>query len=162
MYQVQKYTKNRQVIHDLLYRARRFHCPVSTTWEIDCTEAMEQLRALRRQNVPASLSAFLVKATACLLQDNPHLNTHLFTKWTGRKSIVQFDDINCNVIVQRESKGEKILMPLVIHKANTLSVPEIEQIIHHHKHADLETLPQFQSFEKIKKNAVLVVASDQL
>lgn len=151
MYQVQKYSKNRQVIHDLLHRARRFHCPVSTTWEMDCTEAMNQLRLLRRQNVPASFSAFLVKVTAQLLQEHPHLNSHLFTSWTGKKTIVRFDDINCNVVVLRESQGEKILMPLVIHKANTLSVSEIENIIDHHKHAELETLPQFQSFEKVKK-----------
>jgi pyruvate/2-oxoglutarate dehydrogenase complex dihydrolipoamide acyltransferase (E2) component len=151
MYNVQPYSKNRQVIHDLLHRATKFHMPISTTWEIDCTEAMDQLRDLRRKNVPAGFTAFLVKATAKLLEDNPQLNSHLFTKWTGKKTIVQFDDINCNVVVQRENNGEKILLPLVVNKANKLSISEIDNIIHKYKTSDLASLPQFESFEKIKK-----------
>ena len=151
MYKVQPYTKNRQVIHDLLYRATKFHMPISTVWEVDCTEAMDQLRDLRRKDVPAGFTAFLVKATAKLLEDYPQLNSHLFTKWTGKKTIVQFDDINCNVVVQRESNGEKILLPLVVNKANTLTISEIDNIIQEYKTADLESLPQFESFEKVKK-----------
>lgn len=151
MYTVQPYTKNRQIIHDLLYRATKFHMPISTVWEIDCTEAMNQLRELRRENVSAGFTAFLVKATAKLLEDYPQLNSHLFTKWTGKKTIVQFEDINCNVVVQRKNNGEKILLPLVVKQANKLTISEIDNIIHHYKTADLASLPQFESFEKVKK-----------
>ena len=158
MYKTIPFTKNRQVIYQMLTRAKKFHLPVSCCLEVDCTIALQRLRELRRQGVPASFSAFLAKATSQLLVDHPHLNTHIFTKWNGRKEIVQFDQISCNLIVQRQTKdGEHILLPLVLKESDKMSIDNIEKEIQFHKTADLETLPQFQSFEKLKKTPSLLL-----
>lgn len=146
------FSKNRQIIHDLLYRAKTFHMPITVCLEIDCTTAFEQLRAMRKQGDDISFSAFLVAATALLLEENPHLNRHLFTRWSGKKVIAQFDHVACSLVIQRVSNdGEKILLPLVIQDANKKSLQVIEQIIQHHKHAPIETLESFQKFERLKK-----------
>jgi hypothetical protein len=94
----------------------------------------------------------MVKATGQLLADHPHLNRHVFTKWTGRKFIVQFDEISSNMVVQRTGTGgEKILLPLIIRRPEALSLAGIESIIQYHKTAPLEELPQFQAYERLKK-----------
>ena len=44
------YTKNREVIYDLLTRAKKFHCSVGGTYEFDVTNLLEKVRDFELQN----------------------------------------------------------------------------------------------------------------
>lgn len=158
MYRVQKFSKNRQFIYDLLRRATKFHCPFSSTIEVDCSRAQELLRELRKNGQKVSFTAYMVKVTGHLLQQFPDLNSHLFTSLLGTKTIVRFDRISCNMVVQRSlPDGEKILLPLIIHDPEKLTLVEIEKIIQHHRTAPLTELPQFAAYERIKRLPVFLL-----
>lgn len=146
------FTKNREVIYDLLTRAKRFHCPVTSCWDFE-VEALEAAR--RRVKVdgqPLGVTACLVKATALLLAEHPRLNHHLF-HGLFRKYEVAFDRIRCNLIVGRRGpQGERVLLPLIVEDADTLTPVQIQEQINHHRHAPLESLPQFAAIERVKRS----------
>ncbi|MSQ04279.1 MAG: hypothetical protein EXR71_20765 [Myxococcales bacterium] len=144
-------TKHRQVVNDLLDRARIHHASVNATAEYDVTDLRVRLRAARRGGAAASLTSYLVKATASLLREQPDLNQHLFVSWWGRRRVVRFEDIHCTLIVARRHEGQDLLFPLVVRHADRLSIGEIEAIVHHHKTAPLAELEQMQALERVKR-----------
>lgn len=144
-------TKHRQVVNDLLDRARIHHASVNMTAEYDVTDLRLRLRAARRAGVRTSLTSHLVKATATLIREQPELNQHLFVNWWGRRSIVRFDEIHCTLVVARRHEGEDLLFPLVVRHADQLSVGEIEAIVQHHKTAPLGELAPMKALERVKR-----------
>jgi pyruvate/2-oxoglutarate dehydrogenase complex dihydrolipoamide acyltransferase (E2) component len=146
------FTKNRQLISDMLTRARRFHAPVTGSLELDVTDTRARLRAETREGSRVGLVPYLVCATARVVRAHPVLKRHLFTTWYGRKREIEFDSISCTLIVARKSKdGESILFPLVIRDVDRLSIGEIAAIIADHRDRPIEELPQFQAMERIKR-----------
>jgi pyruvate/2-oxoglutarate dehydrogenase complex dihydrolipoamide acyltransferase (E2) component len=145
------FTKNRQVIHDLMTRARDRHCSVSTCWELDVETLYEARRAVKVDGRQLSMTACIVKATSLLLEKHPRFNRHLF-HGLFKKYVVEFDVINCTLIVMRKAAdGERILFPLLIKGANELSVVEIQTIIDQTKYGKIEDLPQLQMMERVKR-----------
>lgn len=143
---------NREVINGLLTRAKRFHCSVSTTAEYDVTALRERLRDERRAGRELSLSAYLVKATARLIEEQPHLNRHVFTGLLGNRRVVEFQDIRCTLIVARRSPArEEVLFPVVLPGTNHLSLDEIEREIRKHKTLPFEELPQLKAMQRVKR-----------
>ncbi|MHC4830089.1 MAG: 2-oxo acid dehydrogenase subunit E2 [Planctomycetota bacterium] len=146
------FTKNRQVIYDMLTRARRFHCSVNGTYNFDVTETLQRLREARRAGRSVSFTALLVQATSQLLERYPRLNRHIFHGLFGRRRVVAFDHVSCTLIVQRSGPdGEAILFPLVLRDSNRMTLEEIYKTIQHHRTADLETLPQMVALERLKR-----------
>ena len=147
-----EFTRNRQVIHDLLLRAKRFHCSINATVELDVTDLLARIEAERAAGRDIGLVSFLVKATARLLELHPRLNHHLFTRWWGGRREVAFERIHCTLIVKRDGLGgEEILLPLVIRDANVKPVEEIHAIIRDHKRREVESLPQMKAMQKLKR-----------
>lgn len=154
-------TKHRQVVNDLLDRARFHHASVSATAEYDVTDLRKRLREVRRAGTagarapgtaaPVSLASWLVKATASLIREQPELNQHLFVSWWGGRRVVRFDDIHCTLIVARRHEGHDLLFPVVVRHADRLSVDEIEAVIHHHKTAPLSELEPMKALERVKR-----------
>jgi pyruvate/2-oxoglutarate dehydrogenase complex dihydrolipoamide acyltransferase (E2) component len=145
------FTKNRQVIYDLLTRAKRYHCPVTSTirFEVDALEAAR--RATKVDGKPVGLTAVMVKATALVLKAHPRFNHHMFHGLFGKYEVA-FERIRCNMIVlKRGPDGERILLPLIVEDADQKSVVEIQQAIDAVRRAPLEELPQFQAIERVKK-----------
>jgi pyruvate/2-oxoglutarate dehydrogenase complex dihydrolipoamide acyltransferase (E2) component len=142
---------NRHFILDLLARARRFHCSVSTAWQFDVTDLDAARQTIRVNGRPLGMTACLIKATGLVLAANPRLNRHLFTgPW--KRYEVQFDTVSCTLIIMRKAgKGERILLPLTIERCDQLDVVEIQHLIDRHRFGKLETLPQFQAIERLKK-----------
>jgi pyruvate/2-oxoglutarate dehydrogenase complex dihydrolipoamide acyltransferase (E2) component len=146
------FTPNRQVIHDMLSRARRFHAPVTGSFELDVTDTRARMRALRRKGLKIGLVTYLVRATAMIVRESPSLQRHLFTTWYGRPREVVFDHIACTLIVARKGPtGETLLLPLVIQDVDRLSLAEIDALVSHHRDAPIESLEQFQALERVKK-----------
>lgn len=144
-------TKHRQVVNDLLDRARVHHASVSATAEYDVTDLRDRLRQARRAGAAVSLASWLVKATASLIREQPELNQHLFVRWWGARRVVRFDDIHCTLIVARRHEGHDLLFPVVVRHADRLSVAEIEGVIHHHKTAPLAELEPMKALERVKR-----------
>lgn len=146
------FTKNRQLVSDMLTRARRFHAPVMGSLELDVTETRARLRAEKREGARVGFLSYLVRVTAMLVKERPVLQRHLFTTWYGRKREVEFDSISCTLIVaRRDRNGEHVLFPLVIRDVDRLTIAEIDAIIAEHRDRPIEELPQFQALERAKR-----------
>lgn len=144
-------SKNRFFVIDLLTRARKFHCPITTAWQFDVTKLDAARRAVIVNGKPLSMTACLIKATGMVLKAHPRFNHHLFTG-LFRRYEVEFDTISCTLIVMRKGNlGERILLPLLIEQCDTRSVCDIQDIIDHHRYGRLEDLPQFAMIERLKR-----------
>jgi len=144
-------TKNREAIYDLLTRAKRFHCPISGTWELDAVDLLAAIDRARAAGRAVSLMACLVRATGLVLERFPRLNRHLFHGFF-RKYEVEFDSIDCNLVVLREGPGgERVLFPVVIDGANRRPLDEIHATIEHHKQAPLDDLPQIKAVRRLER-----------
>ncbi len=146
------FTKNRQAIYDLLTRAKRFHCPISGTYEYDATDLLAAIERARTAGRAVGLTACLVRATSLVLERYPRLNHHLF-HGLFRKVEVEWDEIACNLIVMREDDAtrERVLFPVVIPGSNRLTLEEIHAVIKRHKEAKLDDLPQIQAMRRLER-----------
>ena len=145
------FTPNREVIFDLLTRAKRFHCPVSGTWEYDVAALSAARRAVRVDGRVLSLPACVVKATGLLLKKFPRLNHHLFHGLFGKYE-VEFDQVRCTLVIMRRGRdGERLLFPLNIDRADELPIEDIQRTIDLHRWAPLDELPQVQALERLKR-----------
>ena len=59
-----EFTRNRQVIHDLLLRAKRFHCSINATVELDVTDLLARIEAERAAGRDIRLVSFLHRRRA--------------------------------------------------------------------------------------------------
>lgn len=151
------YTKNREAIYDLLSRAKRFHCTLSTNLDIDVTDLMAALDRARAAGRQVGFIAALVKATSLTLKRQPRLNYHLFHGLFGKYQ-VDFEEICCQLIMLRDGPdGEKILLPILIDRSHELTIEEIQAIILHNQRAPLAELPQVQAIERMKKLPRLIM-----
>jgi pyruvate/2-oxoglutarate dehydrogenase complex dihydrolipoamide acyltransferase (E2) component len=144
-------SKNRIAIIDLLARAKRFHCPVTTAWQFDVDELNKARRDVQVNGHHLTMTACIIKATSLMLQAHPRFNHHLFTGLLGRYEVA-FDQICCTLIILRRSANrERLLFPLRLENSDQLTVTEIQDIIDRHKYGTLENLEQFQAMERIKR-----------
>lgn len=153
------FTANRQVIYDLLSRARRFHAPVSGSGEFDVTDLLARLDQEKAAGREVGLIAFLTRATALTVRAHPRLQHHLFTTWLGRPREVRFDHISCTLVVAREGEGgEQILLPMLLREVDTLSVEQIYRLIRENKQRPVHELPQLRALERLKRAPRLALA----
>lgn len=141
-------SNHRQVVYDLLARAKRYHCSITSCWDFEVSALEAARRAGER---PLGVTACLAKATALVLARHPRLNRHLFHGW-WRPFEVTFPQVRCQlVVVRRGPEGERVLLPLIVEEADRRSVAEIQGLIDHHRTAPLRELPQFAAFERVKR-----------
>lgn len=151
MAKVVPFTKHREVVYDLLTRAKRFHCPVTTSWDVEVSALEAARRRLLVNGRPVGLTACLVRATALTLVEHPRLNHHLFHGLLGKYE-VDFEQIRCNLVVARRGPdGETVILPLVIDRADEVPLAQVQEVIDHHRTAPLETLPQFAALQRLKR-----------
>ena len=94
--------------------------------EFDVTEARRRIRDGESETGERlSFTAFLVSCLARAIDDHPHVQA--YRDWRGR--IVRFDDVDVNVIVEREVAGETLGVPHVISAANRRSLRSIHDEI---------------------------------
>jgi len=150
MIRITQFSKNRDIIYDLLSRARKYHATCSSIHEFDISVLMEALEKKRKAGYRLSLNACLIKAASLVIQKYPRFNHHLFHGLTG-KYTAEFDEINCNMIIIRRYQNESITLPIILKQSNTLSVETIDRIIQHNLSAPLEDLPQIQGIQRLKR-----------
>jgi len=94
--------------------------------EIDVTDARAQIRAIEAETGTAlSFTAFVVSCLAAALEEQPEV--HRYHDWRGR--VHEFEDVDVNVLVEREVDGERIGVPHVVRAANRRTVRSIHDEI---------------------------------
>ncbi|WP_135826178.1 2-oxo acid dehydrogenase subunit E2 [Halorussus ruber] len=94
--------------------------------EIDVTDARERIRDIEENTgTDLSFTAFVVSCLATAIEEQPQVNR--YHDWRGR--IHEFDDVDVNVLVEREVAGERIGVPHVVRAANRRTVRSIHDEI---------------------------------
>jgi pyruvate/2-oxoglutarate dehydrogenase complex dihydrolipoamide acyltransferase (E2) component len=151
MFERRRFSNHRRIVDDLLIRTREDHAPVAAALLWDVTDTLATIEALRSQGRAVGFTAFLVRATAMMLEKHRALNSRVFRRWYGPEE-VRWDEVSCNLVVAREAKsGEEILFPLVIRNANTLSVEAIHKLIREAKQRPLDEMKELSERAKIQR-----------
>ena len=117
--------------------------------EFDVTESRACLRNLRKNGIPVSFNAWLIKVVGNVLHKHSEASAYLYNK----KKLIIFNDINVSLIVEKKIAGTKVPIPLVIEKTNEKSALEITNEIEKAKSQeltpyDLVLKKQSTSFER--------------
>src|SRR6056297_1955948 len=99
---------------------RKHH--VAALIELDVTEARHKIHQLNRQNASRiSFNAWLLHTIAQSLKKYPYASAYL----RGKRKRIIFEDINISMLVEKDQKGEKIPVPLLIEQADKIRMEAI-------------------------------------
>jgi pyruvate/2-oxoglutarate dehydrogenase complex dihydrolipoamide acyltransferase (E2) component len=108
--------------------------------EVDVTEARERIRTFAAETgTKLSFTAFVVFCLARAVEAQPEV--HRYRDWRGR--LHEFDAVDVNVLVERETDGERVGVPHVVRDANRRSVRSIHDEIRRVKTEGSDTEPRF-------------------
>ncbi|UTF52292.1 2-oxo acid dehydrogenase subunit E2 [Natronosalvus rutilus] len=94
--------------------------------EIDVTDVREHIRTIEEETgTKLSFTAFIVSCLATSVGEQPHIQR--YRDWRGR--FHEFEDVDVNVLIERETDGERIGIPHVIRRANQRTVRSIHDEI---------------------------------
>ncbi|WP_267642191.1 2-oxo acid dehydrogenase subunit E2 [Haloarchaeobius amylolyticus] len=94
--------------------------------EVDVTAARERLRTIETETGTAlSFTAFVVGCLATAVAEQPRV--HRYRDWRGR--VHEFEEVDVNVLVEREVDGDRAGVPHVIRGADRRSVRSIHDEI---------------------------------
>ena len=99
--------------------ARKHH--VAAFVEVNVTGALAGIRELRREGVPVSFFAWVVRVVGLTLDDHPWVHALR----SGKRSTVQLEGVDISVAVERKVAGARVPLPLVIRCAHEKSVSAI-------------------------------------
>jgi len=118
---VQRLPWNSATTSDIMAAGGRRH-HVQALVEIDVTEARDRMRAWQaRTGERISTTGWLACCLARALSDYPALNVNRL----GARRVVQFDDVDVMVVVERAAEGERRGIPLVNRAANRKSLQDL-------------------------------------
>lgn len=89
--------------------------------EFDVTDSRIMLRQFRRKNGNISFTSWLIKVIALTLSE--YKEVAAFSQ--GKQKLVVYDNINVSVAIEKEINGNRVPIPLVIEKADTVDLIEI-------------------------------------
>ena len=94
--------------------------------EVDVTDARERIRTIEAATgTKLSFTAFIVACLATTVAEKPHVQR--YRDWRGQ--IHEFEDVDVNVLIERETDGERVGIPHVIRQANERTVRSIHDEI---------------------------------
>jgi len=137
MVRVRKLTLSEWFTDYQLFYASKSLTHLPGTIDVDVTKLVEAAEAGGHRFSP---TAVLVKATALLLRDKPHLNRMLFHTFLGKR-IAEFDEVRVNLPVIIANNGKPVLSAMVFDRVLEKTVPEIHQEIREFTKSDLTNLP---------------------
>lgn len=151
MFSSQAFSKRRLVIYDLLNRAKRNHCTVTGAFEWDVTDTLARISELQEAGEAVTLTSFMVKATATILERHRRLNDRTFYGMRGPRR-VRFDEISCNLVLAREGRdGREMIMPVVLRHVDQRTLAEITEEINALQTQPFEELAPVQRLRQLKR-----------
>jgi pyruvate/2-oxoglutarate dehydrogenase complex dihydrolipoamide acyltransferase (E2) component len=132
MFKVNKFPKSRIATLDICNIGVRKH-HVAAFIEVDVTEAREKIKKYKREISRISFNAWLIKVISKTIKANEGVAGYL----KGKRSVLIFDDINVSIVVEKDIDGQKVPIPLLIHKASDRSIESITEQINSAKKEQL-------------------------
>ncbi|MCF8306001.1 MAG: 2-oxo acid dehydrogenase subunit E2 [Ignavibacteriales bacterium] len=124
-YRTQKFPKSRIATIDVCEIGRQKH-HVTGLIELDVSRSRKKVRDYNRQSPDKiSFNAWIISVISQTIKKYETSAAYL----KGKSRLVIFEDINVSMIVEKEINGQKVPIPLVIERANAVSIEEITQQI---------------------------------
>lgn len=124
-YKIKRFPKSRIATLDIGRLGKKKH-HIAALIELDVTNGRKKIREFNKNNNETiSFNGWLIHVIAQTIKS--HENVVAFGKGKNRRLI--FEDINVSLIVEKESKKEKVPVPLVIEKAQNAGIPSISKQI---------------------------------
>src|SRR5438270_8515556 len=94
--------------------------------EIDVTRARQFMREHKaRTGESLSFTAFLAACVGHAVEMNKEV--HAYRNW--RNQLVLFDDVDINIMVERDMQGHKLSVPRIVRVANNKTIRDIQEEI---------------------------------
>jgi len=124
-YEIKQFPSSRQSTLDVGYLGLRKH-HVQALLELDVTRARQLIKDYRaRKKEGLSFTAWVIKCIGQAISENK--SVHAVRR--GKNKLVIFDDIDISIVVEKDFKGEKVPLPLVIREVNSKTITEIHREI---------------------------------
>jgi len=134
-YKISKFPKARIPTLDFLAMGDKYHY-VKSLIEVDVTEGRHYINTHQKKTgVKLSFTAWLLKCIGMAAHDHQAVHSMLM----GKKKIIQFDDVDISITVEKSVNGTKAPMPVVIRKTNEKSVLQIHEEIRAGQKEDIDS-----------------------
>lgn len=127
-YKINKFPKSRIATIDVCAIGKKKH-HVAAFLEIDVTSGKEKIKKYKKDKGKISFIAWLIKVIGFTVAGKNATTAYL----VGKQKTIIFDDLNISFLIEKEINGEKIPVPVVIEKANTLEIETITKLINDSK-----------------------------
>ncbi len=131
-YKIETFPKTRVATFDICSIGIQKH-HVAALIEIDVSVSKEKLKQQRNNTHPISFTAWLIKVISLTIKNHEAAAGYLL----GKRKVLVFDDINVSLAIEKEVNGKKVPIPLIIEKANEISVESITEQIRDAKEKEL-------------------------
>ena len=131
-YKIRKFPTSRIATIDVCEMGKKKH-HVAAFLEIDVTSAKEKIKKYKKEVGKISFIAWLIKVIGHTVSDKNAIAAYL----VGKQKTIVFDDVNISFLIEKEINGEKVPLPVVIEKANTLEIETITQLLNASKQETL-------------------------
>ncbi|MBW6480041.1 MAG: 2-oxo acid dehydrogenase subunit E2 [Bacteroidales bacterium] len=98
---------------------------VTALIELDVTESRKRIKQHKTEKNRISFTAWLIKVISLTIKE--HEMTAAFLK--GKRQAFVFEDVNVSLLVEKESNGQKVPMPVIIEKAHEADAVSITRRI---------------------------------
>lgn len=120
-YKIQEFPDSRIASIDVCEIGKHKHHVVGLL-EFDVTESRRKIREYNKNNQKKiSFNAWLINVIGKTIKKHETASSYLI----GKKKLIIFEDINISIIVEKNLNGTKVPFPLVIEKANEMSIESI-------------------------------------
>lgn len=127
-YKIHKFPKSRIATIDVCEMGKKKH-HVAAFLEMDVTSAKEKIKTYKKDVGKISFIAWLIKVIGHTVADKNGIAAYL----AGKQKTMVFDDVNISFLIEKEINGEKVPLPVVIEKANTLEIEKITKFLNDSK-----------------------------
>jgi len=124
-YRIQKFPDTRIASIDVCEIGKRRH-HVTGLIELDVTDARKKIREYNQgHSAKISFTAWLVSVISTSVKKYETSASYL----VGKNRLIIFDDINVSLVVEKDVKGTKVPVPMIIEKAHEVSIESIAKQI---------------------------------
>jgi pyruvate/2-oxoglutarate dehydrogenase complex dihydrolipoamide acyltransferase (E2) component len=127
-YKIHKFPKSRIATIDVCEMGKKKH-HVAAFLEIDVSSGKEKIKKFKKDVGKISFIAWLIKVIGHTVAGKNATTAYL----AGKQKTIIFDDVNISFIIEKEINGEKVPVPVVIEKANTLEIETITKLLNDSK-----------------------------
>jgi len=131
-YKIHKFPKSRIATVDVCEMGKKKH-HVAAFLEIDVTSAKEKIKKYKKNIGRISFTAWITKVIGHTVGNNNAPTAFLM----GKQKTIIFDDVNISFLIEKEINGEKVPLPIIIEKTNTLEIEKITELLNNAKQETL-------------------------